>query len=95
MKSKYRDLLNDLVEMQTSPVYAVRRRVLERAEMAIFSQEKHLETLETLLNDLLNNSTVHYSAIEINTHNRVGFDAEKWEAEVMALLGRTEKGANA
>lgn len=45
MKSSYAELLNSLDDMQQSPVYAVRKRVLAEAECAIVRLEKEVEEL--------------------------------------------------
>jgi hypothetical protein len=42
MKSEYKDTLNALVDMQQSPVYAVRKSVLQEAEHIIVSLEQKL-----------------------------------------------------
>lgn len=95
IESKHAPLLNQLDAMQESPTYALRRAILSHAEMLIIKQERQIKELETCLNALLDNCTVFNSAIEIDVHNKNGFDAEAWEAQAMKLLGRTEKGANA
>ena len=46
MKSEYKDILNALVEMQESPVYATRKTTLFYAEQAIFSLEQKVKLLE-------------------------------------------------
>lgn len=42
MKSEYKDILNALVEMQESPIYATRKQTLFYAEQAIFALEQKL-----------------------------------------------------
>jgi hypothetical protein len=49
VKSDYADLLNALVDMQGSPAYALRRRVLERAESVIIGLEQENRQLKALL----------------------------------------------
>jgi hypothetical protein len=44
--SRYKDLLNRLVEMQNSPYYAMARQDLEKAEAAIVTLEKRVKELE-------------------------------------------------
>jgi len=46
MESEYKDILNALVEMQESPVYAARKATLFYAEQAIFSLEQKVKLLE-------------------------------------------------
>lgn len=94
-ESVHAALLNALDAMQESPAYALRRATLRHAETLILTQERQIAALKACLNALLDNATVYHSAIEIDVHNKVGFDAEDWEEQAMGLLGRTEKGANA
>lgn len=93
IKSDHATLLNTLHSMSTSYAYAVRWPALKEAEAVILGQEQKINDLKACLNALLDSGTVYYSAIELNVHK--GFDAEVWEEQAMALLGRTEKGANA
>lgn len=53
IKTKHVELLNALSEMRESPVYAVRRPILERAEATIISQEQHLATLQAQIDELM------------------------------------------
>lgn len=49
--SKFKDVLNALVEMQHSPAYAVRREVLSRAELLIADLERSNIALSSALAD--------------------------------------------
>lgn len=91
IKTEHRDLLNALDRMQQSHQYALRRVVLNEAEMLIVKQEQQISQLKAVLNELLDNGTCYRSAIEL-AHD---YNGETWEAKAMKLLGRTEPGANA
>lgn len=44
--SKHSSLLNELDDMQRTPLYAIRRKTLEQAELLIFNQEQEINTLK-------------------------------------------------
>lgn len=92
---RYEKLRKNLGRMATSSTYAGASDTLSEARSAISQQAVEVDKLKACITKLLDNSTVFHSAIEIDVHNKNGFDAEQWEEEAMALLGRTEKGRNA
>lgn len=50
IKTKHKDLLNALDGMVQSPTYALRRGVLQLAEITILAQEERIQQLEEQLN---------------------------------------------
>ena len=68
---------------------------MSRERRLLGERAREIAALKACLNALLDNCTVYRSAIEIDLYNKTGFDAERWEEQAMALLGRTDKEAHA
>jgi hypothetical protein len=61
IKSRHSNLLNDLVDMQDSAAYALRRSVLQEAEQTILRQERQLAKMQQLA---LESSALNHAAVD-------------------------------